>query len=198
MVLVSGDVQSGAAGNTLPNPVVVRVTDQSGLPVSSAVVSFSPTASSGTVSLPATYTDTTGTASVLWTLGSTLGADSLSVSVTGLPSITVTASVTTGSPATITVVTGDAQTAPAGTTLTTPILVRVTDQFGNAVPNAHVGWSSDANGGYGFASASSITDADGKAQAVYTLGAIAGLQHVTVTVSAGAGAMLATISETGT
>jgi hypothetical protein len=61
-----------------------------------------------------------------------------------------------------------------------------------------VSWSSDANGGYAFVSASSVTDADGKAQAVYTLGATAGLQHVTVVVSTTAGAMLATISETGT
>jgi hypothetical protein len=198
IVVVGGDAQLGAAGNTLPVPVAVRVTDQSGLPVSLAVVSFSPAASSGTVSAAAAYTDTTGTASVLWTLGTALGADSLSVSVPGLPALTVTAMVTTGSPSTIAVLSGDAQTAPAGSTLSTPLVVRVTDQFGNAVPNAHVSWSSDANGGYGFASASSVTDADGKAQAVYTLGATAGLQHVTVVVSTAVGAMLAKISETGT
>jgi protocatechuate 3,4-dioxygenase beta subunit len=198
MVLVSGDAQLGAAGNTLPIPVSVRVTDQSGVPISLAVVSFSPAASSGTVSAASTYTDTTGTAGVMWTLGAALGADSLSVSVTGLPVITVTATVTTGAPDSIAVLSGAAQTAPAGTILSTPIAVRVTDHLGHPVPNAHVGWSSDANGGYAFASASAVTDADGKAQAVYTLGATAGLQHVTVSVSTAAGAVIATISETGT
>jgi hypothetical protein len=198
MVLVSGDAQLGAAGNTLPIPVTVRVLDPSGLPVSYAAVIFTPTAASGTVSATTLYTDTTGSAGVSWTLGAALGHDSLSVSVAGLPTITVTAMVTSGSPDAIAIVSGDAQTAPAGTTLSIPLVVRVTDQFGFAVPNAHVSWSSDANGGYAFASASAVTDADGKAQAVYTLGSIAGLQHVTVIVSTPTGAMLATISETGT
>jgi hypothetical protein len=168
------------------------------VPVTNAPVSFTPAASSGTVSATTLYTDTTGSAGVVWTLGMAMGADSLAVTVAGLPTVTVTAQVTTGFPSTIAVVSGDAQTAPAGTTLSTPLVVRVTDQYGNAVPNARVSWSSDANGGYAFASASSITDADGKAQAVYTLGATAGLQHVTVMVSTAIGAMVATITATGT
>jgi hypothetical protein len=196
MVLVSGGAQIGAAGNTLPLPVIVRVTDQGGVPVSGAAVSFSPAASSGTVSAAAIFTDTTGSAGVLWTLGAALGADSLGVSVNGLPTVTVTATVTPGLPDSIAVVSGGAQTAPAGTTLGTPLVVRVTDQFGNAVPNASVLWSNDANGA--FASADAVTDANGRAQAVYTLGANAGLQHVTVMVSTAAGAILAAISETGT
>jgi hypothetical protein len=196
MVLVSGGAQIGAAGNTLPLAVIIRVTDQGGVPVSGAAVSFSTVASSGTVSTPATFTDTTGSAGVLWTLGTALGADSLSVSVTGLPPVTVTATVVPGFPDSIAVVSGGAQTAPAGTTLGTPLLVRITDQFGNAVPHASVRWSNDANGA--FASADAVTDADGRAQAIYTLGANAGLQHVTVMVSTSAGAILATISETGT
>jgi adhesin/invasin len=198
MMLVTGDTQLGAAGNTLPIPVTVRVVDQSGLPVAYTTVTFTPVASSGTVSATTLYTDTTGSAGVSWTLGAALGSDSLSVSVPGLPAITVTATVTSGAPDSIAVVGGGAQAAPAGTTLGAPLVVRVTDHFGNAVPNATVRWSSDANGGYAFASASSVTDADGRAQAVYTLGAVAGLQHVTVLVSTAAGAMLATISETGT
>jgi protocatechuate 3,4-dioxygenase beta subunit len=196
MVLVSGGAQLGAAGNTLPFPVVIRVTDQGGVPVSGAAVSFSPAASSGSVSAPVIFTDTTGSAAALWTLGTALGADSLSASVTGLPTVTVTATVAPGSPDSIVVVSGGAQTAPAGTTLGTPLVVKVTDQFGNAVPNASVLWSNDTNGA--FASADAVTDADGRAQAVYTLGANAGLQHVTVMVSTAAGAILATISETGT
>jgi protocatechuate 3,4-dioxygenase beta subunit len=196
MVLVSGGAQLGAAGNTLPLPVIIRVTDQSGLPVSYAAVSFTPAAASGTVSATSILTDTTGTAGVLWTLGTGLGADSLSVSVTGLPTLTVTATVTPGFPDSIAVVSGGAQTAPAGTTLSAPLVVKVTDQFGYAVPNASVSWSNDANGA--FTSASAVTDANGSAQAVYTLGPTAGVQHVTVVVSTTAGAMMTTISVTGT
>jgi hypothetical protein len=196
MVLVSGDAQIGAAGNTLPIPVTIRVTDPSGFPVSYATVTFSPTAASGTVSAPTLYTDTTGAAGVLWTLGTALGTDSLTISVPGLPTVTVVASVTAGSPDSLIVVSGDSQTALAGTTLGAPLVVKVTDQFGHAVPNARVSWSSDTNGA--FTSADAATDANGTAQAVYTLGTNPGLQHVVVTVSTAAGAMMATISETGT
>jgi protocatechuate 3,4-dioxygenase beta subunit len=196
MVLVSGDAQVGAAGNTLPLPVIIRVTDASGVPVSGVAVAFAPAASSGTVSAATVLTDTTGSAGVLWTLGTSLGADSLSATVAGVPTVTVTATATPGFPASIAIVSGGAQTAPAGATLATPLVVKVTDQFGHAVANADVSWSNDANGA--FASASVVTDADGIAWAVYTLGANAGLQHVTVMVSTTVGAMLATISETGT
>jgi hypothetical protein len=196
MVLVSGGAQMGAAGNTLPVPVIIKVTDQSGVPVSYAAVTFAPAAASGTVSAPSLSTDTTGSAGVVWTLGTALGADSLTVSVPGLPSITVTATVTPGAPDSLAVVSGDAQSAPAGTTLSTPLAVAITDHFGIPVPNASVSWSSDANGT--FTSASAFTDANGKAQAVYTLGPNPGIQHVIVTVYTAAGAMLARITETGT
>lgn len=195
-IAVSGGAQTGAAGNTLPIPVIVRVTDPSGMPVSFATVSFAPVASSGAVNVPTLLTDTTGSAGVLWTLGTAPGVDSLTVTVTGLPAITVTATVTPGAPDTITIVSGDAQSAPAGTALSTPLAIRIADKFGNAVANANVSWSSDANGA--FSSAGAVTDAGGRAQAIYTLGATAGLQHVTVVVSTAAGAILTVFSETGT
>jgi protocatechuate 3,4-dioxygenase beta subunit len=118
------------------------------------------------------------------------------VSTAGLSAVTVTATATAGAPSTITIVSGDAQSAPAGSTLSVPLAVKVVDQFGNAVANANVSWSSDANGT--FSSAGAVTDATGSVQATYTLGAAAGLQHVTVTVSTAAGAILKTFSETGT
>jgi protocatechuate 3,4-dioxygenase beta subunit len=196
MELVGGGAQVGAAGNTLARPITVRVTDPSGLPVTYAVVSFTPAASSGSVSATVVVTDTTGSAGVAWTLGTGVGTDSLAVTVPGLPTVTVTATATAGSPDTITVVSGAAQTAPAGTTLGTPLVVRVADHYGNAVSNANVSWVNDANGT--FTSANAVTDANGRAQAVFTLGANPGLQHVTVTVSTAGGAMLTTITETGT
>jgi hypothetical protein len=196
MALVSGDAQVGAAGNALPRLVIVRVTDPSGAPVSGIVVSFSPAASSGAVNATEVLTDTTGSAGVAWSLGTALGVDSLAVTLAGLPTVTVTATVTAGSPATIAVVSGGAQTAQAGTTLGTPLVVSVTDRFGNAVSGAAVRWDNDSGGI--FTSASAVTDASGRAQAVYRLGASPGPEHLTVTVSTEAGAMLTTITETGT
>jgi adhesin/invasin len=116
--------------------------------------------------------------------------------MTGLSTITVTATVTPGAPDSIVVVSGDGQTAAAGTTLSAALVARVADKFGNPVPNANVTWSNDANGT--FASAGTVTDASGRVQATYTLGANPGVQHVTVVVSTPAGASLATLTETGT
>jgi hypothetical protein len=195
MVVASGGAQVGAAGNTLARPVVIRVTDRDGAPVIGAAVAFAPATSAGSVNAATILTDTSGSAGVLWTLGTGIGVDSLDVSVAGVPALTVTATVTPGFPDSVTVVSGAAQTAPAGSTLGIPLVVKVADQFGNVVPNASVSWSSDADGQ--FPSAGAVTDADGRVQAVYTLGAGAGVQHVTVVVSTEAGAVAATISETG-
>ncbi|HEY2025864.1 MAG TPA: hypothetical protein VGG78_02585, partial [Gemmatimonadaceae bacterium] len=146
MTVVGGAAQTGAAGNTLPSLIIVRVADAAGASVSGVTVSFTPVTGSGTVNAGAVITDTTGSAGVLWTLGTVPGPQSLTVSTAGLSAVTVTATATAGAPSTITIVSGDAQSAPAGSTLSVPLAVKVVDQFGNAVANANVSWSSDANG----------------------------------------------------
>ena len=71
------------------------------------------------------------------------------------------------------VVAGDAQTAEVGSQLANPLVVRVSDALGRPVRNQIVNFRVTAGGGSVFAGAS-ITDAQGRAQEWWTLGAAEG------------------------
>ncbi len=76
---VSGDLQSGTVNQLLPQPLIVRVTDNFAAPVAAVAVSWAVTAGGGTLSTAATQTDAQGQASVTWTLGSAPGTSNNSV-----------------------------------------------------------------------------------------------------------------------
>jgi protocatechuate 3,4-dioxygenase beta subunit len=77
--------------------------------------------------------------------------------------------ITVGPPARLLVVSGEAQSAPAGTQLSTPLVVKVTDEAGNPVPQQIVNFVVTGGGGSVFAPAA-ITNSDGTAQNLWTLG----------------------------
>jgi len=92
---VSGDAQSDTVGATLPQPLVVRVTDGSGNPVAGVTVDFA-TPDGGSLAPTSTATDTAGLAQSAWTLGPTAGTQSATATSTGLAGspLTFTASAT--------------------------------------------------------------------------------------------------------
>ena len=80
-------------------------------------------------------------------------------------------------PAMIAIVSGDAQSAPAGGTLDQPLVVLVKDALDRPVEGQVVAFTIDAGGGQ-VTPASAMTGADGKASATWTLGGGAGQQRV--------------------
>src|SRR6266850_4236750 len=76
---------------------------------------------------------------------------------------------------------GDGQVAPVGTPLPDPLVVLVTDDAGDPVQGVTVQWTVDGDGEVSPGSAE--TGSDGKASATRTLGAAAGQQITTATVS---------------
>lgn len=93
---VSGDDQSGTAGNTLPNDLVVKITDGAGNPQAGVTVNFAVTSGGGSVSPPSAVTAANGQASTSLKLGAIPGAiDSVTNTVTatasGIGSVTFTA-----------------------------------------------------------------------------------------------------------
>jgi hypothetical protein len=85
IVSVSGDNQSGPAGSQLPQALVVKVTDNLGNPVSGVAVTFDDAGAGGAFSNGnVVTTDSTGTASELYTLPATAGAVSITASVAGV------------------------------------------------------------------------------------------------------------------
>ncbi len=75
--VVSGGGQMADLETPLPEPVVVRVTDARGSPVAGATVVFTPGEGHGTVDPAEAVTDGEGLARTSWTLGKTVGEQTL-------------------------------------------------------------------------------------------------------------------------
>ncbi len=89
---VSGDNQTGGAGTSLPNPLVVRVTNSSGNPQAGVTVNFAVTSGGGSVSPTSAVTNASGQASTVLTLGTTAGVGNIvSATVSAIGSVTFSA-----------------------------------------------------------------------------------------------------------
>ncbi len=87
--------QPGRRGQTLPDPLVVRVVDRFGNPVADAEVTWDVATGQGEVSEPETLTGSDGTASVFWTLGNRIGLQKVIAELEDfdVPPVTFTATV---------------------------------------------------------------------------------------------------------
>lgn len=179
---VSGGNQTGMAGTTLPTPLAIHAADPyTGAPLAGVTVTFS---GKGTFGNPTPVTDSSGTASTTYTLLTTFTSTTVTITVSspGYASTTFTETVTAGSPASISYVSGGSQTGIVGTILPKAIVVKVADQYGNGVPGIPVTFTDSPNHG-SFSSNPVTTDSFGKATVTYTLPTKAG--YPTVTASGG-------------
>jgi len=183
--ITSGNNQSGAAGTQLSQALTVLVTDKNNNPIVNASVSFSDGGAGGSFSNPnPVLTGPNGTATQSYTLPRVAGAVTIAASATGL---TETASFSetavAGNAASISIVSGNNQTAPNGTQLPQPLVVLVTDQYGNPVANVNVTFSDGGAGGIFSNSNPEGTAANGTASQFYTLPPVAG-ETITITATA--------------
>jgi alpha-tubulin suppressor-like RCC1 family protein len=114
IVSLSGDGQTAQVGTTLAQDFVVQVNDVSGNPVSGTLVTWTVTAGGGTIAPPSEMTDANGQSRARLTLGSAAGDNTASATVSGVGSVTFTATGTTtgggggGTPASVSFRTIDA------------------------------------------------------------------------------------------
>lgn len=214
--ITKGDGQSGRVGAALADSLVVRVADSQGRPVSGVPVAFAFTSdgSDATVAPDTATTGAGGLAAFQLVLGTRVGKASAEVRVT-----TAGGDRTLSAPVSFTAVSadanelravaGDSQAAPAGAALGQPLVVEVTDAFGNPIAGVTVAWEADAGGTVSQATTS--TGDDGTATVERTLGPSAGVQHTsaiapglagspvvfTHTARAGAAAVLERVSGDG-
>lgn len=195
IVAVSGDPQSAPVNTALPAPLVVRVTDESGNPISGQQITWSVTGG-GSVSSATTVTDGDGQSSVTRTLGPTAGQQTTQATAPGLAGspVTFTHTATAGTAAGVNKVSGDGQSAQAGTELTLPLVVRVLDDGQNPIPNRDVTWIVTGGGG-SVSEENTRTNAQGETSVRWTLGPSAGANSVNAVVS---GVGTATFTATGT
>jgi adhesin/invasin len=170
--------QTGAAGIALAQPVGVLVVDQNGAPLANATVNWAVESGGGSVASTTSVTDANGNATAVWTLGPTVGTDSLMASIAGGADAFITATATAGPASAERITSGNPQTVTAGT-VTAPLVVQVVDQFGNPVPNAMVTWA--VTGGGTLSATTSTTDATGSTQVTLTTDAVPANYSVTAT-----------------
>jgi uncharacterized protein YjdB len=187
-----GSEQTGTVGSTLPAQPRFRVADASGNPVAGVTVAFA--VSGGAIQHESAVTGEDGIVSAgAWTLGTTPGQYTVTAAIGSL-TVVARASAVAGSPAALTIVAGDGQTAAAGAAVSVPPTVLVSDEFGNAVAGTVVTFAVTSGGG-SVAGATAVTDDAGRASAgSWTLGATPGSNTLTAT----AGSLAAVFSAEGT
>ena len=177
--VISGDTQEAIVGTELPNPLVVRVSDEDGRPVPGLVVNFRVVSGGGSVFAGAAQTNAAGEARERWTLGtSTTPADSQRLEVRAVDPANGAAVVYAafravakpGAASAISPVGSASRAGTAGDALADSLAARVTDRYGNPVPGAPVVWSVRSGGGT-ITPLTSVAGADGISRASWTLGA---------------------------
>ncbi len=169
---------SSASGTTLSVTPTFAVRDANGNILNSVPFTVSVTAGGGSVTNAPARTLVGPTPIGSWKLGNPLGAQTVSVSVAGIPSLFITTEAVIGPPTQVTVIEGAGQRAFAGTPLTEPIRVRVRDAGNHLVANAPVQWDV-ASGGGSLSNVSTTTNSEGIATApTWTLGRLGGPQSL--------------------
>jgi hypothetical protein len=146
LAVAAGDGQAGMVGEQLPLPITVLVT-RKGEPMALVTVSFAVASGGGTLSQSAATTNATGTVTILWTLGGTLGEQTLRATLEGSAPVTIRATAGVGPPAILVQAEGSAQFVVVNRPVPVRPKVQVTDLFGNKVAGATVTFSVLPGGG---------------------------------------------------
>jgi len=182
--IAGGNGQSGAVGEELEQPLMVKAVDGAGAPIPDLPVAFTvASGDSGDRLDPDTaLTNAQGEASAVWTLGTTPGARAADarVAVTGDSGrlVTFQAIGRAGTPDTLRAVSPLVQPGRRNEAPANPPVVAAVDRFGNPVGGVPVRWEVSAGGGELTDSVTS-TGADGTTSVSWTLGDQVGVQKVT-------------------
>jgi hypothetical protein len=152
-------------GAALKLPLVLRSVDRHGNPVPGSAVRLQPAA--GKLADSSLVTDSTGQAKILWTLGRSAGLQRMTIRLAGDTAETeATALARPGKPAKLAFL-SPPQTAKPGRPLPKPLVVLVTDAYGNPLGGQTVVFKSSSGS---VTPARGLTDADGRAKVRWTLG----------------------------
>lgn len=134
---LTGDAQTGIVGNALAVPLSIQVKAADSSAVPNLPIQFS-SLSGGAAQNATVITDVNGIASTNVTLGPGTGAQQFQVVAPKLAPVIFTATANPGTPKTITIQTGNAQTGAVGAVLAVAPSVIIKDSLGNVVPGVMV------------------------------------------------------------
>ena len=186
----AGDNQTGIIGRPLSNPLVVTLTDAAGNPVAGKPVVFKVTSANGQLRsgngfAPWTVvmSDATGRASVDSILGTRAGSGNNRVEATATGFAGTAVFIASANPfaaAQLNVDAGQGQTGAVNEALAFPFVVVVTDAGHNRLAGVPVTFTVVEGGGHlenHETTRTSVTDSDGRALTVLTLGSEAGADN---------------------
>jgi len=177
---------TGNAGQPLAQLPTVVVKDAAGNGVAGVTVLFAISQNGGSISPSSAGTNANGEAALTqWTLPTATGSYMLVASSPALSSgnVAFTVTVLPGAASRLTAKGGDGTSAEVGS-VGTVLVAHATDEFGNAIAGANVGWAITAGGG-SLSTAVSMTDANGDAETSLTLPQTSGLVHITASLAGG-------------
>ncbi|MBN1480095.1 Ig-like domain-containing protein [candidate division KSB1 bacterium] len=169
---ISGDNQTAMVRTTLPQQLFVQTRTQSGAIAPDVDVTFNVISGGGHMAGLATQivrSDARGEAAVSWTLGQVSGQQVLNASVPG-SSVDFYATATAGDPVIIEKMSGDNQPVFPGLPFAQPFVVKVSDVYGNPVPQHPVSFRITAGqGSLGSTNRLTVsTDSQGQARVSWT------------------------------
>ena len=166
------DSLGGEVAMPLPAPVVLRVTDSSGVALADVPVAWTAD-DGGAMSLADARTDSLGEARVHWRLGPKAGRQRAKAQVGNprtLPPFALSAKAVPGPATSIGVVSGDTQRGTVGAALARPVVLQARDSLGNPVAGASIHLRAPT----GTVDSTVRTGSDGLASVKWTLGSMAG------------------------
>ena len=179
-VVTGGSVQTGAAGQPLPEPLTVQVLDAAGHGLQAIAVTWT-VSGGGTLFARAvpTVTDSTGLVVVFWQLGPALGNQQVIAHCCGFnASFRALAQLSLSQRVSFY---GNGQQATVGQPLTYPIVVQVLKADGTYDTGVPVKFRAISRGST-YSPADTITDSQGHASTRWTLGTVAGVESTAVLV----------------
>ncbi len=175
--LVAGDGQTAPAGTTLATAPQFVAFDASGAPIGDVKFTVTVSSGGGKIAGAPGHTANAPTSVGAWTLGPRAGTNTITVAVSGVPPLVITATGVAGAPTRFVPLTPIAIGGRAGETVAGTLSARVTDTFENPVAGAVVELSASA----GKAPTPVTADADGVATITgWVLGTIAGQDALTL------------------
>ncbi len=183
MLPVSGAGQFGASQSAGANPIVMKVVDQAGNPLSGVTVTWSQFAN-GQFGFQGNVVFTSSTTSV----SDVNGLVQVSFNYGAVGKVAIhgqsaggggnSATVTSYGTETLVVTSGSGQSGLVGTHGAQPIVVTYRDQAGNPLPGQTITWAV-ANGDAVLDATTSLTNANGQASMGFTYGATASVNEIT-------------------
>jgi Bacterial Ig-like domain (group 1) len=191
---VSGDGQTGAAGSPLTLPLVVRLLDSFGNGVEGANVIWQPTAGRLDKNVSATGPD--GSASVIWTLGSGSGLQTVKATFNGAASspITFRANAVAGASPRLEVTVQPSTSGQSGILLSRQPSIRLESPQGSPISRAGVAVTAAIASGGGSLTGTSTVPTDATGLARFTNLAISGTPGPRTLIFAAVGYTAATSS----